>query len=55
MGLNALFKERERVETGPKLSALLAVKKQKILDRIEKEMRELQAKLPASAYARANA
>jgi hypothetical protein len=53
--LEMLLRERERIETDPKLSALPAAKKQKVLDRIDKEMGELQARLSASAYARANA
>jgi hypothetical protein len=42
--LDMLLRKRERIETDPKLSGIPASKKQKILDRIEKEVAELQAR-----------
>ncbi|MDR1731482.1 MAG: hypothetical protein LBR61_05255 [Synergistaceae bacterium] len=40
--LSMLLRERERIETDPKLSQLPASKKQKFLARIEKEIAKLQ-------------
>ncbi|MDR3265887.1 MAG: hypothetical protein LBT15_07750 [Synergistaceae bacterium] len=49
--LEMLIRERERIETDPKLSTLPASKKEKFLARIEKEAAELQEQLSLSGRA----
>ncbi|MDR3231767.1 MAG: hypothetical protein LBT65_10025 [Synergistaceae bacterium] len=49
--LEMLMRERERIETDPKLSELPASKKEKILARIAKEAAELREQLSLSGRA----
>lgn len=46
--LEMLIKKRERIETDPKLSKLPASKKREMLERIDREVGELQEQLAAS-------
>ncbi len=48
--LEMLIKKRERIETDPKLSKLPASKKREMLERIDREVGELQEQLAASAH-----
>jgi hypothetical protein len=49
--LAMLQRERKRIETDPGLSELPALKKQKMIERIEKNMTELQAEISTSSRA----